>query len=159
MRPRANIKDQTPDKTLQTTPAVPPPRKRAKKETNQIEEQEPHATDVRDEIISTSFFTDLPLELILEVRRPNLVSSFSPDKPRHSQILGYLDATSLLRLSRTTKTLRKFLLNRSSFKIWKKSWANMDPALPPPPRGVSVPSFVALATDEFCQVSSPHNDS
>ncbi|KAL1727688.1 hypothetical protein EV714DRAFT_216738 [Schizophyllum commune] len=132
MRPRANIKDQTPDKTLQTTPAVPPSRKRAKKETNQIEEQEPHATDVRDEIISTSFFTDLPLELVLE-------------------ILGYLDATSLLRLSRTTRTLRKFLLNRSSFKIWKKSWANMDPALPPPPRGVSVPSFVALATDEFCQ--------
>ncbi|KAL1677733.1 hypothetical protein EV122DRAFT_213488 [Schizophyllum commune] len=130
-RPRANTKDQTPDKTLQTTPAVdPPPRKRAKKETNQIEEQKPHAATVQDGIVSTSsFFTDLPLELIL----------------------GYLDAPSLLRLSRTTETLRKFLLNRSSFNIWKKSWANMDPALPPPPRGVSVPSFVALATDEFCQ--------
>ncbi|KAI5824198.1 hypothetical protein K523DRAFT_420963 [Schizophyllum commune Tattone D] len=132
-RPRANTKDQTPDKTLQPTPAVdPPPRKRAKKETNQIEERKPHAAAVQDGIVSTSFFTDLPLELVLE-------------------ILSYLDTTSLLRLSRTTKTLRKFLLNRSSFKIWKKSWANMDPALPPPPRGVSVPSFVALATDEFCQ--------
>uniref|UniRef100_D8PTU2 F-box domain-containing protein n=1 Tax=Schizophyllum commune (strain H4-8 / FGSC 9210) TaxID=578458 RepID=D8PTU2_SCHCM len=109
-----------------------PPRKRAKKEISTVREQESDPAVVQDELVQTSSLTDIPLELILE-------------------ILGYLDAPSLLQLARTTKFLRNFLLNRSSFKIWKKSYKNTNPALPPPPSGVSVPRFVALVTDEFCQ--------
>ncbi|KAL1694655.1 hypothetical protein GGG16DRAFT_87295 [Schizophyllum commune] len=41
-------------------------------------------------------------------------------------------------------------MNRSSCKIWKKSFACTDHGLPSPPTDMAIPSFVALIVDKFC---------
>ncbi|KAI5899370.1 uncharacterized protein SCHCODRAFT_02604959 [Schizophyllum commune H4-8] len=41
-------------------------------------------------------------------------------------------------------------MNRSSSKIWKKSFTCTDHGLPSPPTDMDLPSFVALIVDRFC---------
>ncbi|KAL1658932.1 hypothetical protein GGF50DRAFT_66305 [Schizophyllum commune] len=130
---RAARKQKTRDEQLKSTSAAAsdsPPRKRVKKETA-LDQTEADTEAKQDEVVLTSPFTDLPLELLLEV-------------------LGHLDAPSLLQLARTTKYLRKLVLSRSSFKIWKRGYENTKPAMPPPPSGISIPRFVAFVEDEVC---------
>ncbi|KAL1686136.1 hypothetical protein GGG16DRAFT_97148 [Schizophyllum commune] len=107
-----------------------PPRKRVKKGAASDKAQVDTEAE-QDEVVLSSPFTDLPLELLLEV-------------------LSHLDAPSLLQLARTTKLLRSLLLSRSSIKIWKRGYKNTKPAMPPPPSDMSIPRFVAFLEDEIC---------
>ncbi|KAI5833032.1 hypothetical protein K523DRAFT_296881 [Schizophyllum commune Tattone D] len=76
-------------------------------------------------------FTEMPLDVLLE-------------------ILGYLDPISLLYLSHTSNALRNTLMSRSAQKMWTMSYAETQHGLPPVPKDMSIPQFVALAVDNFC---------
>ncbi|KAI5824195.1 hypothetical protein K523DRAFT_401596 [Schizophyllum commune Tattone D] len=117
-------------KSKSTAASDSPPRKRVKKGAASDKAQDDTEAE-QDEVVLSSPFTDLPLELLLEV-------------------LGHLDAPSLLELARTTKLLRNLLLSRSSIKIWKRGYRNTKPAMPPPPSDMSIPRFVAFVEDEIC---------
>ncbi|KAL1733127.1 hypothetical protein EV714DRAFT_205494 [Schizophyllum commune] len=106
-----------------------PTRKRIKGERNL--RKEPEAETMLHKASSTSFLQDMPLDIVLE-------------------ILGHVDPASLLHLARTSKFLRKYLMSRSSSKIWKKSFTCTDHGLPSPPTDMAIPSFVALIVDKFC---------
>ncbi|KAL1658935.1 hypothetical protein GGF50DRAFT_131399 [Schizophyllum commune] len=117
-------------KSKSTAASDSPPRKRVKK--GAASDKAQADTEAKqDEVVLSSPFTDLPLELLLEV-------------------LSHLDAPSLLHLSRTTNLLRNLLLSRSSIKIWKRGYRNTKPAMPPPPSDMSIPRFVAFLEDEIC---------
>ncbi|KAL1752926.1 hypothetical protein FB107DRAFT_265038 [Schizophyllum commune] len=117
-------------KSKSTAASDSPPRKRVKKGAASDKAQDDTAAK-QDEVVSSSPFTDLPLELLLEV-------------------LSHLDAPSLLQLARSTKFFRNLLLSRSSIKIWKRGYRNTTPAMPPPPSDMSIPRFVAFLEDEIC---------
>ncbi|KAL1677718.1 hypothetical protein EV122DRAFT_278858 [Schizophyllum commune] len=140
-RLQASRRERTRDAQPSSTSAAAsgsPPRKRVKKEAD-LEKAEADTGVKQDEEALSSPLTDLPLELVLEV-------------------LGHLDAPSLLQLARTTKSLRNLLLSRSSIKIWKRGYKNTNPAMPRPPSGISIPSFVAFVEDEICDLCGKSPD-
>ncbi|KAI5900852.1 uncharacterized protein SCHCODRAFT_02559883 [Schizophyllum commune H4-8] len=124
---RENTRDERPGFT---TASDSRPRKRVKKEAAS-DEAEVDTEVKQDDAALSSRFTDLPLELVLEV-------------------LSHLDARSLLQLARTTKLLRSLLLSRSSIKIWKRGYNYTKPAMPPPPSDMSIPRLLAFLEDEIC---------
>ncbi|KAL1727699.1 hypothetical protein EV714DRAFT_275383 [Schizophyllum commune] len=74
---------------------------------------------------------DLPLDLLFEV-------------------VGYLDPTSLLHLSRVSRALHSTLMSQSSLWLWKNSYANTEHGLPPMPDDLTIPKFVGFVIDEVC---------
>ncbi|KAH6919145.1 hypothetical protein BKA70DRAFT_42857 [Coprinopsis sp. MPI-PUGE-AT-0042] len=74
--------------------------------------------------------TELPMDLLFE-------------------IFGKLDPLDIFNLSRTSKPLRAFLMNRSTIGIWKECLANS--ALPPCPEDINEPQWIALALGKHCQ--------
>ena len=97
---------------------------------------------------------DLPLDLLFEVRGPN--PSRPPHADRHSsQVVGYLDPTSLHHLSRVSRALHSTMMRQSSLWLWKSSYANTEHGLPPMPDDLTIPKFVGFVIDEVCDVSLP----
>ncbi|KAG7088862.1 hypothetical protein E1B28_012816 [Marasmius oreades] len=74
------------------------------------------------------------------------------------EILGYLDPIDVLRLSRTSKDLRRILLSRSSVSVWKAARTNLG--VPDPIPSMSEPAFANLLFDphcHFCLTATVHN--
>ncbi|KAJ3730441.1 hypothetical protein C8R42DRAFT_7245 [Lentinula raphanica] len=75
---------------------------------------------------------DLPLEIILE-------------------IYSYLMPFDILRLSRTSKDIRAFLMTRSNASVWRTARYNV-PELPPLPSDLTEPQYANLAFDSYCHI-------
>ncbi|KAG7085351.1 hypothetical protein E1B28_002917 [Marasmius oreades] len=77
------------------------------------------------------------------------------------EIFCYLYPLDLLRLARTGKKLRNFLMSRSlSERIWRtaRSTGRFFPELPPIPSNFSEPQFTAFLFDStFCHVCGEHS--
>lgn len=59
----------------------------------------------------------------------------------------------LLKLARTTKTLRNILMSRSAITIWRTALQNVaNTGLPEVPPDLTEPEFVNLAFDPYCHV-------
>ncbi|KAJ8085550.1 hypothetical protein PM082_004368 [Marasmius tenuissimus] len=66
------------------------------------------------------------------------------------EIFGYLHPQDLLRLSRTTKTIRKFVLDKSAAHAWRKARERSDvPEIIPT---TSEPVFASLLFDTHCWI-------
>ena len=68
------------------------------------------------------------------------------------QIIGWLTPLELLSLARTSKTLRSFLMRRSSASLWKAARLNVED-LPPCPSDLVEPAYASLMYDTHCGVS------
>ncbi|KAF8602607.1 hypothetical protein BDV93DRAFT_397406, partial [Ceratobasidium sp. AG-I] len=66
-------------------------------------------------------------------------------------IVSYLQANDVLSLARTSKSLRKALLSRSSVAIWRVAISNTE-KLPRCPENLSEPQYVALIFATLCAV-------
>jgi len=66
------------------------------------------------------------------------------------EIFSLVQPIDLLQLARTNKTLRRYLMNRSSAPIWAASCQQVD-GLPFCPKHLSYPQYVNLAFDHHCQ--------
>ncbi|KAF8171113.1 hypothetical protein BJ912DRAFT_1066319 [Pholiota molesta] len=66
------------------------------------------------------------------------------------EIFSHLAPLDLLRLSRTTKELRRLLLNRSSTFVWKAALSTVE-GLPACPEDMSLPCWTNLIFDHHCQ--------
>ncbi|KAK0228913.1 hypothetical protein IW262DRAFT_1353783 [Armillaria fumosa] len=64
------------------------------------------------------------------------------------EVFSHLDALDIMRLSRTTKTLRRLLMHVSAISIWKAALSR-DP-LPPKPADLNEPQYINLAFSEHC---------
>ncbi|KAF7970222.1 hypothetical protein HWV62_24754 [Athelia sp. TMB] len=69
------------------------------------------------------------------------------------EIFGHVRPQDLLRLSRTTKALRRILMQRSAISIWKAVMGQVE-GLPECPSDLNEPQFASLAFDSYCHVSS-----
>ncbi|KAJ7497574.1 hypothetical protein FB451DRAFT_1211984 [Mycena latifolia] len=78
-------------------------------------------------------FLDLPFDILLE-------------------ILKILHPLDLLYLSRTNKTLRGFLLDRSNASIWRTSFESVEGSPPPCPAYTCEPQWARLLFEEVCHV-------
>ncbi|KAL1727696.1 hypothetical protein EV714DRAFT_216715 [Schizophyllum commune] len=110
------------------TAIQPPPRKRQKTEDG--------GGKVSSASIShapVSALLQLPLDVLLE-------------------ILTHVDPMSLRHVSRTSQALRETLTGPRSNWIWRESYANTDHGLPPAPEDITVPQFLGLLVDQFCDV-------
>ncbi|THU96350.1 hypothetical protein K435DRAFT_892881 [Dendrothele bispora CBS 962.96] len=76
------------------------------------------------------FMNDFPLELKFEVFR-------------------HLEPLDVLRLARTSKSLRAILMSRSSSDIWRAARSNVE-GLPPLPHDLNEPQYANLAFDPHC---------
>lgn len=84
-----------------------------------------------------------------------------------TQILSYLHPVSLLQLARTTRSLRRFLLNRQMSKslVWKPAFERLykDTGFEwdsePCWKGLSTPKFASLLFEDACQVCHLSNTS
>ncbi|KAJ3514172.1 hypothetical protein NLJ89_g2520 [Agrocybe chaxingu] len=65
------------------------------------------------------------------------------------EIFSQLNPLDILNLSRTTKELRKMLLNRSSIFIWRRSRENIE-GLPECPKDLSEPQYADLVFGRNC---------
>jgi len=66
------------------------------------------------------------------------------------EIFSLVQPIDLLQLARTNKTLRRYLMNRSSAPIWAASRQQVE-GLPSCPKHLSYPQYVNLAFDHHCQ--------
>ncbi|KAL0577111.1 hypothetical protein V5O48_004864 [Marasmius crinis-equi] len=74
------------------------------------------------------------------------------------EIFGYLEPFDLLRLSRTSKDLRRALISRSSKSVWKAARANLG--VPDPLPSMSEPKFAHFMFDphcHFCRTATVHH--
>ncbi|KAK1232186.1 hypothetical protein PQX77_004698 [Marasmius sp. AFHP31] len=74
------------------------------------------------------------------------------------EIFSYLEPLDLLRLSRTSKDLRRILISRSSSSVWKAAREHLQ--VPDPARSMSEPKLANLLFDShyhFCLVATVHN--
>ncbi|KAJ3893127.1 hypothetical protein GG344DRAFT_18943, partial [Lentinula edodes] len=67
------------------------------------------------------------------------------------EIYSYLEPLDLLRLSRTSKDLRVFLMSRSNAIVWRTARMNV-PDLPPLPSDLSEPEYANLVFASYCHV-------
>ncbi|TFK52553.1 hypothetical protein OE88DRAFT_1419649 [Heliocybe sulcata] len=65
------------------------------------------------------------------------------------EIFGHLLPLDLLHLARTTKPLRRILMQRSSVTVWRDALSNVE-GLAPCPEDMSEPAFANLAFDLHC---------
>ncbi|KAK0484045.1 hypothetical protein IW261DRAFT_1466407 [Armillaria novae-zelandiae] len=64
------------------------------------------------------------------------------------EAFSHLDALDIMRLSRTTKTLRRLLMHRSSIYIWKAALSR--DTLPRKPADLNEPQYINLAFSKHC---------
>lgn len=93
---------------------------------------------------------EIPLDILFEVRIVALYL-FSSVHKGVLQIFGYLAPYDLLRLARTTKDLRKLLMDKSSSSVWQAARSNV-PGLPVPLLGMSEPEYAHLMFSSQCHV-------
>ncbi|KAE9404264.1 hypothetical protein BT96DRAFT_989539 [Gymnopus androsaceus JB14] len=65
------------------------------------------------------------------------------------EIYSYLEPLDVLRLSRTSKAMRAFLMSQSNGIVWRTARLNV-PDLPPLPSDLSEPQYANLAFDSYC---------
>ncbi|KAJ8480681.1 hypothetical protein ONZ45_g15579 [Pleurotus djamor] len=65
------------------------------------------------------------------------------------EIFGFLTPFDLLRLARTTKDFRSFIMKRSSISLWKTVFGN-TPDVPDQPEGVSEPAWANFVFTNHC---------
>ncbi|RPD66422.1 hypothetical protein L226DRAFT_479062 [Lentinus tigrinus ALCF2SS1-7] len=84
-------------------------------------------------------------------RRKRKSLSMLPDMPLDIlyEVFTHLRPYDLLHLARTTKTLRKLLMTRSSSTIWRRARENV-PQLPECPKDMSEPAYANLLFDPHC---------
>ena len=70
----------------------------------------------------------------------------------HQKIASHLGPIDLLRMSRASKTLRSFLLSKSSKSVWAAAEAALG--LPACPSDLSNPNYASLLFESFCTVSN-----
>ncbi|KAL1727693.1 hypothetical protein EV714DRAFT_216743 [Schizophyllum commune] len=110
-------------------PAIqPPPQKRQK-----TEDGGGKVSSAANLHATVSALLELPLDVLLE-------------------ILTHVDPMSLRHVSRTSQALRDTLTGPRSNWIWRASYANTDHGLPPAPEDITVPQFLGLLVDQFCDV-------
>ncbi|KAI5822719.1 hypothetical protein K523DRAFT_407285, partial [Schizophyllum commune Tattone D] len=110
-------------------PAIqPPPRKR-------------HKTEDGGGKVSSASNLHAPISALLELPLDVLL-----------EILTHVDPLSLRHVSRTSQALRDTLTDPRSNWIWRASYANTDHKLPPAPEDITVPQFLSLLVDQFCDV-------
>ncbi|KAF5372849.1 hypothetical protein D9758_001477 [Tetrapyrgos nigripes] len=80
--------------------------------------------------------TEMPLDVIFE-------------------IFMHLEPIDILRLSRTSKDLRKLLTSKSSEYIWRTARLNVE-ALPPPPSYLNEIQYANLMFDTYCHSCGHH---
>lgn len=134
-------------------PAIqPPPRKRHK-----TEDGGGKVSSAANINTPVSALLQLPLDVLLEVRRVAAShhiaqSDFATRAHFFPQILTHVDPMSLRHVSRTSQALRDTLTGPRSNWIWRASYANTDHGLPPAPSDLTVPQFLSLLVDQFCDV-------
>ncbi|KAG8900727.1 hypothetical protein FRC00_011610 [Tulasnella sp. 408] len=72
------------------------------------------------------------------------------------EILGLLTPLDLLRLARTTKALRSYLMSKRSLIAWKAARAAATPPVPICPKDMSEPQLAVLLFTEECTVPPNH---
>ncbi|KAG7085400.1 hypothetical protein E1B28_002961 [Marasmius oreades] len=65
------------------------------------------------------------------------------------EVFKHLEPRDILRLARTSKDLRDFLMARSSSSIWREARENI-PNLPPLPNDLNEPQYASLLFDNHC---------
>ncbi|KAF9015808.1 hypothetical protein BDZ89DRAFT_907443, partial [Hymenopellis radicata] len=83
-----------------------------------------------------SLFTEAPLDVLFEF---------------YSRSFPNLEPLDLLRMSRTTKTLRSLLMDKSYISVWQSALEGIE-GLPPVIEGLSEPQYVNLMFDNHCHV-------
>ncbi|KAF8996628.1 hypothetical protein BDQ17DRAFT_1329850 [Cyathus striatus] len=86
---------------------------------------------VRGKLGALKQLPEMPLDILLE-------------------IFGQLDPLDLVRLTRTTKTLRRVLLERSAVGVWKQARGNLV-NFPKCPKDMSEQAFACLILESHCQ--------
>ncbi|CAE6461880.1 unnamed protein product [Rhizoctonia solani] len=71
------------------------------------------------------------------------------EQPMYQEIFRYLNPLGLLFLSRTNKPLRLLLMSKNAASFWSSA-IERDPDLPPHPKGLSDPQYVALLLTDEC---------
>jgi len=94
-------------------------------------------------------FLDMPLDIVYEVRHVRCTCS-ARSSSWLLQILGHLEPLDILRLARTSRDLRSFLMIRERSSIWRTARSNVG--LPSPPDSMSEPAFANLVFDGYCHV-------
>lgn len=95
---------------------------------------------------------EMPLDIWHEVC-PGCARSSSPlCSKRHLQIFMRLHPIDLVHLSRTSKTLRRHLMSRSSITVWKAARSSVIPSMPACPDDFSEPAYAELAFGKACHV-------
>ncbi|KAF9074120.1 hypothetical protein BDP27DRAFT_1288092 [Rhodocollybia butyracea] len=69
------------------------------------------------------------------------------------EIFSYLEPLDVLRLSRTSRDMRTFLMTRNNTIIWRTARSNV-PDFPPLPSDLSEPQYASLAFDSYCRICS-----
>ncbi|KAF6753196.1 hypothetical protein DFP72DRAFT_426008 [Ephemerocybe angulata] len=75
------------------------------------------------------------------------------------EIFGHLSPADILHLSRTTKSFRRVLLNKSAISVWKAAFGNLqeDEAPTPCPEELSLPVWANLLFSPHCHSCSASN--
>ncbi|KAK7436189.1 hypothetical protein VKT23_019265 [Stygiomarasmius scandens] len=106
--------------------------KRKREDSEQLATVTDHPSKVRRNVARRGklyLFLDMPLDIVYE-------------------ILGHLEPLDILRLARTSRDLRSFLMIRERSSIWRTARSNVG--LPSPPDSMSEPAFANLVFDGYC---------
>jgi hypothetical protein len=97
-------------------------------------------------------FVSMPLDIFSEARLlfPPSLSVFPVLTSLTPQISSHLTPLDLLNLSRSCRSFRRILLNRTSTPLWRASRRNV--ALPDLEDGSDEPAYASLMYDKFCMV-------
>ncbi|KAG8698374.1 hypothetical protein FRC09_007263 [Ceratobasidium sp. 395] len=84
-----------------------------------------------------------------ELAQGDIVAILSIPIEVFSEIAGHLHPLDVIQLSRSSKHLRKLLMQRAAMHIWQRSLENV-PGLPPCPSHLCEPQYAALIFTEYC---------
>ncbi|OSX64969.1 hypothetical protein POSPLADRAFT_1136226 [Postia placenta MAD-698-R-SB12] len=110
------------------------PSKRRKTKANKPATKQPRRSKARGTTLEG--IVDMPLDILQE-------------------IFAYLGPDDLLYLSRTSKALRTFLMNRASAFLWRMAFKNVD-GLPERPEFLNEPAYANVLYSKHCHRQSAH---
>jgi hypothetical protein len=91
----------------------------------------------------------VPVDILFEVRRCGCSAKAIIEKS--PQIFAFLHPMDLIRLSRTTKTVRSLVMAKSARVVWMSSLASIAD-LPPCPKDMSECAWARLVFEPICHV-------
>jgi hypothetical protein len=91
----------------------------------------------------------VPVDILFEVRRCGCSARAIVEKS--PQIFAFLHPMDLIRLARTTKTVRSLVMAKSARVVWMSSLASI-PDLPPCPEDMSECRWARLVFEPICHV-------